>query len=168
MHTVIGPSTPVVIRPLDPPVVVSPSVPLRVSPGAPIVVKRSAPTVVSRVSVATVGRIPAETIVSPVRSAWDEKGWTRRREQDKDVYEGSYQVGKRRFRGRIEVGRRNRIRAYILNPPAEIRRHRHRACFQQVGIGTGWQCLHWQRSPRTVDEALLYFEQVLDESIHGR
>ena len=64
-----------------------------------------------------------------------------------------------------EGGKRNgQISAYIHNPPREIKRHPHHACFQQVGIGTGWFHLHWRRAPKDVDGAILYMERILNES----
>lgn len=160
MTTLITPSTPVVITPSAGVITIRPSAVVRVHQ---VNVTRINPSPVAAVRVAPVR--PA-TVRPPDRGAWDERGWSRRTEGGRELYEGSYQVGTRRFRGRIEVERRGRISAFIHNPPTEIRRHRHHACFQQVGIGTGWFCLHWRRSPRNVDEAILYFEQVLAESFN--
>jgi len=171
MPIVIKRSIPVVVRPV-------PQLVVKVQPAALITVVPSEAVIVipSRVAVVTVRPTaaviiephPAETVRPPDRGAWDERGWTRRHDGDKQIFEGFYQVGGQRFRGRIEIGRRGRVQAFINNPPREIRRHRHHACFQQYGAGTGWYILHWQRSPRNVDEALLYFEQILDESINNR
>ncbi len=160
MTTLIRPSNPIVIKPSVDAFVVSPSALVRI---VAVSMTRIVPRTVAAVRVAPVR--PA-TIRPPDRGAWDEHGWTRRTEGGRELYEGHYQIGTRRFRGRIEVERRGRISAFIHNPPPEIRRHRHHACFQQIGIGTGWFRLHWRRSPRNVDEAILYFEQVLDESFN--
>ncbi len=160
MTVLIGPSKPIVIPPSAEMLVVRPKAVVRIEPtGVTRIIPRS---------VATLKVEPARpaTIRPPRRGAWDERGWTRRNDGTRQTYEGHYQTGERRFRGRIEVERRDRISAFIHNPPAEIRRHRHHACFQQIGIGTGWFRLHWRRSPRNVDEAILYFEQVLDESLN--
>lgn len=170
MPTLIRPSTPTVIRISRSITVIRPREVIEIRPRAFTVVTPSASETITvrPAAVPTVLPVRAETITPPNRGAWEERGWTRRRDRDNDVYEGYYVVGSRQFRGRIEVGRRRRINAYILNPPREIRRHRHHACFQQYGIGTGWYILHWQRSPQNVDEAILYFDQILDESINGR
>ncbi len=165
----VGPSGPqVTIRPSGPQVTIRPSTVIQVGPRITIEIRPvTTATVVPTTAIPILPTIAA-TVQPPERGAWDERGWTRRSDAGSEIYEGQYQVGDRRFRGRIEVGRGNRITAYIHEPPHEIRRHRHHACFQQHGIGTGWFILHWQRSPRNVDEALLYFEQILDESINNR
>ena len=170
MPTLITPSPPITVSPSGPPITIYPSSAIQIRPQALFVVR---PSEVARITVrptmtTTIAPTRPETIHSPARGVWDERGWTRRRDSSNEVYEGEYQVGDRRFRGRIEVGRNNRIQAFIHEPPGEIRRHRHHACFQQYGIRTGWFLLHWRRSPRNVDEALLYFEQILDESINNR
>ena len=153
MTTLIRPTEPIVIRPRLEAYVIRPSNVTQIIP--------------SRISTVRVAPAKAATVKPPDRGAWDERGWVRRHERGLEIFEGQYQVGTRRFTGRIEIGRWRSISAFVHNPPKEIRRHRHRACFQQVGIGTGWFRLHWSRSPRNVDEAILYFEQVLDESLNG-
>lgn len=170
MATLIRPLTPTVIRPSGAVIAIRPREIIEVRPAVYTVIRPATPVTIAvrPAVVTTVQPVAVETITPPDRGAWEERGWSRRRDRNNDVYEGLYVVGTRRFRGRIEVGRGRRISAYVLNPPREIRRHRHHACFQQFGIGTGWYILHWQRSPRNVDEALLYFEQILDESINGR
>lgn len=153
MTTLIRPTHPIVIKPSAEAYVVRPSSVTQIVP--------------SDVAVLRVVPVEAATVRPPDRGAWDERGWIRKRDRGLEIYEGQYQIGTRRFTGRIEVERRGRISAFIHNPPKEIRRHRHRACFQQVGVGTGWFRLHWSRSPQNVDEAILYFERVLDESFNG-
>ena len=103
----------------------------------------------------------------PERGAWDERGWTRKVNNHHETYEGYYLVRGRQFRGRVEArDRRREVAAYIYNPPPEIKRHAHHACLQQVG--NGWFILHWARPARNVDDAILYMERVLDESLNGR
>lgn len=170
MATLITPSTPITVRLTRPATVIRASPVVTITPVRVIEIRPSpiAATMVRPAAVTPIMPVRSETVQPPQRGAWDERGWTRRLDGDREVYEGQYQVGGRRFRGRVEVGRRRHIQAYVYDPPREIRRHRHHACFQQFGVGTGWYILHWQRSPRNVDEALLYFEQILDESINNR
>jgi len=170
MPTLIRASVPVAVRSSGPLLRIIPSRAVQVIRRAVVHVgPRRITTVTARSTVVIpINPVRAESVDRPPRLAWDERGWTRQQDGDAEVYDGYYQVGDRSFRGRIKVGRRNRIQAYIHEPPEEIRRHRHHACFQQYGTGTGWYILHWQRAPQNVDEALLYFEQVLDESIHNR
>lgn len=153
MTTLIRPTNPIVIKPSAEAYIVRPSSVEQIVP-SPVLVVHVVP-----------GK--TATVRPPDRGAWDERGWTRRRDRGLEIYEGQYQIGTRRYTGRIEIERRGRISAFIHNPPKEIRRHRHRACFQQVGIGTGWFRLHWSRAPENADEAILYFERVLDESFSG-
>lgn len=170
MPTLIRPSIPIAVRRSSQLMAIRPSAVVQIGPSMLIAV-RPVEVVTVRITPAIGTRIVptrSETVRPPDRGAWDERGWVRRRDGNKEIYEGHYQVGNRHFRGRIEVGRRGRIQAFVHDPPREIRQHRHHACFQQFGSGTGWYVLHWQQSPRNVDEALLYFEQILDESINNR
>lgn len=169
MATLITPAQPMTIRPSVAVIAIRPASPtVLIRPMTVISIQPMAVTVQTIRPIMPVSVEPArsETVRPPDRGAWDERGWTRRRDGNNEIYEGEYQVGGRRFRGRIEIGRRGRIQAFIHNPPRAIRRHPHHACFQQVGVGTGWYLLHWSNSPRNADEAILYFEQVLDESIN--
>src|SRR5258708_5646952 len=137
------------IKPIQP-IVVKPRVAIAIKPLAPAVIKP----------------IPMVRVEPPNRGAWAERGWTSRIDGHSQVYEGDYQVGHWSFRGRMQVdGRGGKITAYIHNPPPEIKRHRHGTCFQQCGIGSGWFILHWRRPARNVDDAILYMERVLDESL---
>jgi hypothetical protein len=115
---------------------------------------------------AAVRPAPRVKVDPPQRGAWDERGWTRRTEGRNEIYAGNYQAGQRTFAGRIQIEERSRrITAFIHNPPREIKRHRKGPCFQQYGIGTGWFVLHWRRPAQNVDDAILYMERILDESI---
>jgi hypothetical protein len=147
-------------------IVIGPSERIRITPSEMVRVEPS--QVIKAVPAKPIRVTPIKVVQvqPPRRGAWDERGWTRRNDGSKELYEGHYQVGTRRFYGRVEKERKGKITAFIHNPPSEIRRHRHHACFQQVGVGTGWFLLHWRRSPRDVDGAILYMEQVLDESFN--
>lgn len=134
----------------------------------PIVIRPKAAVSVRPSSSAPAVIRPAVTVrvEPPKRGAWAERGWRSRVDGRMHVYEGDYQVGRRSFRGRVQIDARSgKITAYIHNPPPEIKRHPHGACFQQYGIGSGWFILHWRRPARNVDDAILYMERVLDESL---
>lgn len=159
---VISPSQPIVITPTREVITIQPSnQEMRViKPTSVVVIQPQA------VEVITIQPSSAITVKPPERGAWDERGWTRTINGDRETYEGYYTVGTRRFRGRIETRNRGRnIAAYIYNPPPEIKRHRHSACFQLTR--NDWFYLHWARPARNVDDAILYMERVLDESING-
>lgn len=161
--TVISPSQPVVVVPrLE-------VVTIRSVQRETVVIKPASVVVVQPLSVEAVTIQPSRAVqvTPPERGAWDERGWTRRANGRSEIYEGYYAVGTRRFRGRIEVrGNRGRnVTACIDNPPPEIKHHPHGACFQLVR--DGWFILHWARPARNVDDAILYMERVLDESLNG-
>jgi hypothetical protein len=158
------------------PIRIGPTEPIRIVPSIspPIVVKPSQTIVVEPAQRETVRVAPAPTVTikPPDRGAWDERGWTRRSEGGTETFEGFYQVNHRkrgqllRFRGRIQVSGRTgqKISVYILNPPPEVKSHRHGPCFQL--LRDGWFSLHWSRPARNVDDAILYLEKVLDESLN--
>ncbi|MEP6708366.1 MAG: hypothetical protein ABJC05_12645 [Pyrinomonadaceae bacterium] len=112
----------------------------------------------------------AERIEPPRRGAWDERGWTRRTNNGQEIYEGSYQLVERRtgrprfFDGRITIHHRQ-VTAYIADPPAEIKRHPHGPCFQLHHAP--WFQLHWRHPAQNPDDAILYMERVLDESLNS-
>jgi hypothetical protein len=164
------------------PTVIQPTVrkPIAVKPATvekikPIITLRSAVVIQPQKAVTVMPSVEPAVIVSPIqtvtvepppRGAWDERGWTVQVGNQRETYEGEYAVGNRRFHGRIEARNRgHNVIAYIHNPPPEIKRHAHGACFQQ--IGNDWFLLHWARPARTVDDAILYMERVLDESLNG-
>lgn len=134
-----------------------------------VVIKPASAVVIQpqTVEIMTIQPSVSVTVQPPERGAWDERGWIRNINGNIEIYEGYYAVGARRFWGRIEArgNRRRNIGAYIYNPPPEIKQHRHGACFQLVS--DGWFYLHWSRPARNVDDALLYVETVLNESING-
>lgn len=118
-----------------------------------------------------VGPKPTTTIVPPPRQAWDEKRWHRFMNAGKAEMVGAYRIFDRRrrtwrqFDGRI-IQQQYEFATYIADPPPEVKHHQHGHCLQL--IRTPWFRLHWNRPPKTVDDALLYVERLLDEAINGR
>ena len=157
--TVIKPSQPVVVKPAAELIAVMPRNTVVVKPAPVFVIQPKTAEVV------TVQPTRAVTVTPPERGAWDERGWTRIINDGREIYEGYYVVGSRKFRGRIETRGGRNIAVYIFNPPGEVKRHRHGACFQLVN--NNWFHLHWSRPARNVDDAILYMERVLDESLNG-
>lgn len=113
---------------------------------------------------------PNEPIpVTPsVRAAWDDRGWSRHRQGGGFLYEGFYEVRDRQGRVRRFSGQvwewRGRLEARIADPPVEIRQHPKGPCFGL--IHAPWFVLHWHRGPTCVDEAILYVERILHESLN--
>jgi hypothetical protein len=164
----VQPNTPILVTPpeairVNPTVLVAPAEPVRIS-APPSIFIRPSP-----VPDVTIGPARTVSIEPPRRGAWDERGWTRRTNNGQEIYEGSYQVIERRtrrtrsFEGRIAVNR-GQVTAYISNPPGEIKKHRHGPCFQLHRAP--WFQLHWRRPAQNPDEAILYMERVLDESLN--
>lgn len=158
------------------PIRITPSKPIRITPNVsnPIVIQPTNTFVITPEKREAIKIIPsvAVTIKPPDRGAWDERGWTRRNDGGTETFEGFYQVHHRRreqvlrFRGRIQVSgwSSQKISVYILNPPPEVKNHRHGPCFQL--LRDGWFNLHWSRPAKNVDDAILYMEKVLDESLN--
>jgi len=161
--TVISPSEPIRIKPTSEIIAIRPiqRQTIVIKPASVVVVQPKA------VEIITVQPSITVTVTPPERGAWDERGWIKHSNGRHEIYEGYYAVGTQRFRGRIEVrGHRGRnVTAYIDNPPPEIKYHPHGACFQLVR--DDWFILHWARPARNVDDAILYMERVLDESLGG-
>lgn len=162
---------PTIVINLSQPIVVKPAaetITVRPMQRQAIVVKPSSVIVIQpkTVDVITVQPSQTLTVTPPERGAWDERGWTQTSDGGHVTYQGYFSVGTRQFRGRIEARNRGRdITVYIYNPPREIKHHPHGACFQLVG--DDWFILHWARPARNVDDAILYLERVLDESLNG-
>jgi len=121
-----------------------------------------------------IGPTPDIVVEAPPRQAWDEKRWEVERRQGHRVLSGSYRVRDRRtgtwreFPGQLVEYPGHEIATYIADPPPEVRLHPHGACLQL--IQAPWFRLHWNRAPRTLDDALLYMERLLDEAlnVYGR
>ncbi|MDQ4120034.1 MAG: hypothetical protein M3209_01025 [Acidobacteriota bacterium] len=158
--TVIKPNQPVVVKPQSEVITVRPSQSVFIKPASAVVIQPGTREVL------TVQPTRTLTVAPPERGAWDERGWTRNQSGNGEIYEGYYRVRDRKYRGRIETRSNGRkVSAYIYNPPREVKRHRHGACFQLVK--DDWFHLHWSRPARTVDDAILYMERILDESLRG-
>jgi hypothetical protein len=117
-----------------------------------------------------IGPSPTATVEPPARFAWDEKRWSITRVGERVELFGEYHVCDQRatkwrvFQGHISQ-QAGQIAAYISDPPTEMKQHPHGSCLQLVN--PPWFRLHWQRPPATLDDALLYMEQMLDESFNG-
>lgn len=115
------------------------------------------------------GPQPALTVTPPARKAWDEKRWHRLREGVAAHYVGAYRVFDRKrsqwrtFDGRV-IDDHAEIKAYVSDPPPELKTHRKGPCFQLVRAP--WFRIHWHRAPKSVDDALLYVERLLDECLN--
>lgn len=118
----------------------------------------------------TIEHTPATVVETPNRPYWDEKGWTCVTENGRRQYLGVYRVLDRNrrveltFPGRV-IEERDRVHAYISKPPAQCRQHAKWPCFSHQGEGI--YRLEWYRAASNPDEAILYFERILDEAVNG-
>jgi len=100
------------------------------------------------------------TVKPNIQPAWKEKGW---REVSPGAYEGNYLSPFGSLKGRVEFGRLGGFQhMYIWNPPRQIKSHAKAPCFSHEG-GRKYQ-VHMLRLPASVDSAILYVEQVLNET----
>lgn len=132
----------------------------------PVRIKASQARVIKPQTVAAVKITQSKTahVKPPQRGAWDERGWTKTTSGNKETYEGFYRAQERKYQGRIEISSwAKRIRMYIYDPPPQIKKHEHGACF--LLVKNGWFVLHWSKAARNVDDAILYMEKILDESL---
>jgi hypothetical protein len=118
-----------------------------------------------------IGPKPGTVVAAPPRFAWDEKRWRRVDANGQTEVVGRFRVHDRRrnrwheFDGRL-VQTNREVAAYIADPPVEMKHHRHGACLQLVKAP--WFRLHWGTQPKTLDDALIYMERMLDESFNER
>lgn len=165
---IVGPSGTIVVGPVDDgSLVIGPAPVIEVgpSPDEPVLVgPMEQPALI-------IGPAKALVVEPPPRGAWDERGWTLHNENGHKVYEGYYQVTHRhsgqprRFRGRVIVNRR-RVVPYIADPPPEVKRHPKGPCFTLVNMP--WFRVRWYRPAGNVDDAILYVEKILDETLNRR
>jgi hypothetical protein len=148
-------------------IVIGPSAVVQIRPGQPVLVVPGSALLIQPKRGETTLIQPKQplSVIPPQRGAWDERGWTKQTAAGQENYEGYFLAGARKFRGRITSSDRGRnISIYIHDPPHEIKEHPRGGCFQLVS--DGWFRLHWSRPARNVDDAILYMEKVLDESLH--
>jgi hypothetical protein len=142
------------------------SPPLVVGPSAARIIIQPSREPTSRV---VIGPTPRTRIDRVNRPVWEEKGWTSSRKDGDTVFEGFFEVvqrresRRRRFSGVIRYGS-DGLAAYIADPPPEIRKHPKGPCFALTQAP--WFRVHWRRAPKDVDNAILYVETVLDESLN--
>jgi hypothetical protein len=166
-----GYSDAIVVTPAPPPVVVVPGEVIAIGPSAVVRVKPRGAIAIGPAAVVTVKPRPVVAVEAPPRAAWEEKGWVARRRGNHVEYEGEYRVtprnGRKRdaYRGRIVVTG-NRPVAFIAGPPRDIHGHPKGVCFRH--LNNGWFRLEWARPATNVDDAILYVERILDESVNRR
>jgi hypothetical protein len=94
-----------------------------------------------------------------------EQGWRLTTERGKPQLEGWYRSRFGSFYGMIQNLDASKPSFFIKNPPKELDRHTHRACFsERPNIGKGWYSIHYAVPPKDLDSGVLHIEGVLNES----
>lgn len=106
-------------------------------------------------------RAPAVHIQRRQIPYWQERGWR----FVGGAYSGTYQTPHGSFLGRIEDRGYNHFRFYITDPPRELRRSAHWACFQPRGH-KGY-LVHMARRPTDVSSGILTIERLITEAFES-
>lgn len=104
-------------------------------------------------------------------TVWEARKWSKRKKRGVEIFSGTYTVinnatGKTIIvPGRIEVSSKG-LDVYVKSPPKKLKKHPKSSCFQLHR--NGWFWVHWSVPPKHPDDAILYIESVLSESINQR
>ena len=110
------------------------------------------------------------TLAPPKRPVWDELGWTMKQEGAQTVYTGQYHTlntttrQPQTFDGRVVVNG-DHIQAWVSNPPPGLNQHAKSSCFARNR--DDWFTVNWATPPTNADDAILYVQRVMDESVNG-
>jgi hypothetical protein len=87
----------------------------------------------------------------------EERGW----QKNGNGYEGYYTTKKGSWRGKLKqiAGQWD---FYILDPPKELLKGEHQACFKHVGNNLWW--IHWSKKPGTASEGILNIERLIEKT----
>lgn len=88
----------------------------------------------------------------------EERGWR----IEGNTARGYYRTARGSFGGRIEGVGSAKPRYFISDPPRELLKGPHGACFAQRSKHEF--SIHWNRQPRTIDEGILRVEHTILES----
>jgi hypothetical protein len=128
-----------------------PAPPTSVVPPPPAAVRIAPSTVVVRQRPVTVDRAPVPL--------WRDRGWC---QGDGETWHGQYHLPHGVWQGRVVRIGRHKYRPYILDPPAETRRHAHWQCLGRSSDRESY--LHFSIDPTSADAAIVAMETFLAES----
>lgn len=92
---------------------------------------------------------------------WQQRGWTR----SGNLYTGNYQTPYGAFSGMAEDQGGNFFRFYLFDPPAEVRRSSHWACFQPRR-NKGY-LVHMATMPADIGSGIMTIERLITEAFQG-
>lgn len=104
------------------------------------------------------GHAPAVPVARREIPYWQERGWTRK----KNEYTGAYRTPYGSFFGHIEDAGFSQITFLIYAPSEEIRRHSHWVCF--APRGGDWFMVHMERRPQDVSSGIIAIERLITEA----
>jgi hypothetical protein len=90
---------------------------------------------------------------------WEEQGWKLKGY----TLEGWYRNMRAAFRGHIKLYDSGDHQYFVVDPPPQLQKHSHGACFRYQGNGTYW--VHFNKKPSNVDEGIQTIEVILREAI---
>lgn len=93
---------------------------------------------------------------------WQQRGWRR----SGDTYSGTYQTRHGSFIGIVEDRGFGDIRFYLSDPPDQVRRSCHWACFQPRR-SKGYQ-VHMSTRPADISSGILTIERLVTDAFEGR
>ena len=97
------------------------------------------------------------------RPYWQIQGW----EVIGDTLFGLYRTPLGSTVGYVENYKSREPRFYVVDPPDQLRRHPHRACFQgRPSRGKGHHWVHFGIKPKNPDSGILEIEKILMEALH--
>jgi hypothetical protein len=105
---------------------------------------------------------PAEVIKRRELAYWQERGWTRQ----SNTYYGTYQTAYDSFRGMIEDRGWGNFKFYMFDPPGELRRSSHWACFAPRGE-KGF-LVHMAHRPADISSGIMTIERLITDAFEGR
>jgi hypothetical protein len=82
-----------------------------------------------------------------------------------DQLVGFYRTPWGSVEGRILHVTGKRPQFYLVNPPPELEKHPHRACFHRTGQNTNTYLVHLWPAPENPDAGILAIEKVLGEAL---
>jgi hypothetical protein len=88
---------------------------------------------------------------------WQEAGWSKKA----NVYQGNYQTRYGAYQGWIEERSPHQISFFILEPPREVLRSSHGACFQPRN--DRWFNVHMSTPPKDVSSGIVAVERLVSE-----
>ena len=114
-----------------------------------------------RIEIRPVAR--TQMVVEPkYRPYWQMQDWT----PTGDRLIGEYKTPLGSFVGYVNNYRSKTPQFFIVNPPKQLSRHPHHACFQKKGNGHTW--VHFGTKPTNPDSGIREIEKVLTEALRLR